>query len=177
MIFRNFILKNVRKININTINYNVLKWNSKNGFTSKKKIIHNRLWVRHNWLSHKNMFKINFGNVNIGYQNQFKIDSSSVNIDYPLKNNSKLILLAWIIDFWSCLLTGALENASSKIDVRTAYHLRSSLDLLQDPAKKWHGAAAADRTPTLKSVTVSPNTKNWNRANSLSHEQLCHSQA
>jgi len=34
------------------------------------------------------------------------------------------------------------------------------LDLLQEPAKKRHGAAAADRTPTLKSVTVSPNTKN-----------------
>ena len=33
-------------------------------------------------------------------------------------------------------------------------------DLLQEPAKKRHGAAAADRTPTLKSVTVSPNTKN-----------------
>ena len=34
------------------------------------------------------------------------------------------------------------------------------LDLLHEPAKKRHGAAAADRTPTLKSVTVSPNTKN-----------------
>ena len=43
-----------------------------------------------------------------------------------------------------------------------------SRDLLQEPAKKRHGAAAADRTPTLKSVTVSPNTKNENRANPLS---------
>ena len=51
------------------------------------------------------------------------------------------------------------------------------LDLSQEPANKRYGAAAADRTPTLKSVTVSPNTKNWNRANSLSHKQLCHSQA
>ena len=50
------------------------------------------------------------------------------------------------------------------------------LDLSQEPAMKRYGAAAADRTPTLKSVAVSPNTKNWNRAN-LSHKQLCHSQA
>ena len=42
------------------------------------------------------------------------------------------------------------------------------LDLSQEPAKKRYGAAAADRTPTLKSVTVSPNTKNENRANPLS---------
>ena len=42
------------------------------------------------------------------------------------------------------------------------------LDLSQEPARKRYGAAAADRTPTLKSVTVSPNTKDWNRAN-LSH--------
>ena len=46
------------------------------------------------------------------------------------------------------------------------------LDLSQEPAKKRHGAAAVDRTPTLKSVTVSPNTKNWNRANSLSQTAL-----
>ena len=46
------------------------------------------------------------------------------------------------------------------------------LDLSQEPAKKRHGSAAADRTPTLKSVTVSPNTKNWNRANSLSQTTL-----
>ena len=50
------------------------------------------------------------------------------------------------------------------------------LDLSQEPVKKRYGVAAADRTPTLKSMTVSPNTKNWNRAN-LSHKQLCHSQA
>jgi len=55
-----------------------------------------------------------------------------------------------------------------RIDVRTAYHLRSSRDLSQEPAKKRYGAAAADRTPTLKSVTVSPKTKNENRANPLS---------
>ena len=42
------------------------------------------------------------------------------------------------------------------------------LDLSQEPAKKRYGAAAADRTPTLKSMTVSPNTKNENRANPLS---------
>ena len=41
-------------------------------------------------------------------------------------------------------------------------------DLSQEPAKKRYGAAAADRTPTLKSVMVSPNTKNENRANPLS---------
>ena len=55
-----------------------------------------------------------------------------------------------------------------RIDVHTASHLRSSPDLLQEPAKKQYGAAAADRTPTLKLVTVSPNTKNENRANPLS---------
>ena len=46
------------------------------------------------------------------------------------------------------------------------------LDLPQEPAKKRYGAAAADRTPTLKSVTVSPNTENWNRAKSLSQTAL-----
>ena len=59
-----------------------------------------------------------------------------------------------------------------RIDVRTASHLRSSRDLLPEPAKKRYGAAAADRTPTLKSVTVSPNTKNENRANPLSQSAL-----
>jgi len=48
----------------------------------------------------------------------------------------------------------------------------SGIYLPQEPAKKQYGAAAADRTPTLKSVTVSPNTKSKNRANPLSQSAL-----
>ena len=39
----------------------------------------------------------------------------------------------------------------------------------QEPAKKQSGVAAADRTPTLKSVTVSPNTKRKRTVQILSH--------
>ena len=46
------------------------------------------------------------------------------------------------------------------------------LDLSQEPAKKRYGAAAADRTPTLKSMTVSPNTKKLEPCKSLSQTAL-----
>jgi len=39
------------------------------------------------------------------------------------------------------------------------------------------GAAAADRTPTPKSVTESPNTKRTRTVQILSHSQLYNSQA
>ena len=47
----------------------------------------------------------------------------------------------------------------------------------QEPAKKQSGAAAADRTPTPKSVTVSPNTKSTRTVQILSHSKLYNSQA
>ena len=64
----------------------------------------------------------------------------------------------------NCLVKG-----STCAPLLTSVHLR---DLPQEPAKKQHGAAAADRTPTLKSVTVSPNTKRTRTVQILSHNQL-----
>jgi len=80
-------------------------------------------------------------------------------------------------------LTGTLETASSK-DRRAhrfkppfffEIHLKSGA-----AAKEQSGAAAADRTPTPKSVTESPNTKRKLRTGTvqiLSHSKLYNSQA
>ena len=69
----------------------------------------------------------------------------------------------------NCLVKG-----STCAPLRTSVPLR---DPPQEPAKKQSGAVAADRTPTLKSVTVSPNTKRTRTVQILSHSQLYNSQA
>ena len=64
----------------------------------------------------------------------------------------------------NCLVKG-----STCAPLLTSVPLR---DLPQEPAKKQYGAAAANRTPTLKSVTGSPNTKRTRTVQILSHNQL-----
>ena len=54
----------------------------------------------------------------------------------------------------NCLVKG-----STSAPLQTSVLLR---DPLQEPAKEQNGAAAADRTPTPKSVTEPPNTKSKN---------------
>ena len=69
----------------------------------------------------------------------------------------------------NCLVKG-----STCAPLRISVPLR---DPPQEPAKKQSGAAAADRTPTPKSVTVSPNTKRTRTVQILSHSKLYNSQA
>ena len=70
---------------------------------------------------------------------------------------------------WNCLVKG-----STCAPLHTSVPLR---DPPQEPAKKQSGAAAADRTPTPKSVTESPNTKRTRTVQILSHSKLYNSQA
>ena len=79
-------------------------------------------------------------------------------------HGGRLMILPVDRNAGNCLVKG-----STCAPLLTSVPLR---DLSQEPAKKRYGAAAADRTPTLKSVTVSPNTKNKNRANPLSQSAL-----
>ena len=67
-----------------------------------------------------------------------------------------------------------LVKGSTCAPLRTSVPLR---DPPQEPAKKQSSAAAADRTSTPKSVTVSPNTKRTRTVQILSHSQLYNSQA
>ena len=69
----------------------------------------------------------------------------------------------------NCLVKG-----STCAPLLTSVPLR---DPPQEPVKKQSGAAAADRTPTPKSVTVSPNTKRTRTVQIFSHSQLYNSQA
>ena len=72
----------------------------------------------------------------------------------------------------NCLVKG-----STCTPLQTSVLLR---DPPQEPAKEQSGAAAADRTPTPKSVTESPNTKRKLRTGTvqiLSHSKLYNSQA
>ena len=69
----------------------------------------------------------------------------------------------------NCLVKG-----STCAPLLTSVPLR---DPPQEPAKQQSGAAAADRTPTLKSVTESPNTKRTRTVQILSHSKLYNSQA
>ena len=69
----------------------------------------------------------------------------------------------------NCLVKG-----STCAPLRTSVPLR---DPPQEPAKEQNGAAAADRTPTPKSVTESPNTKRTGTVQILSHSKLYNSQA
>ena len=74
-----------------------------------------------------------------------------------------MIYLPSHIKFWSFLLTGTLEHATSNwISVCTAQSPSSVKIHFKNLQKEQSGAAAADRTPTPKSVTKSPNTKNNN---------------
>ena len=91
----------------------------------------------------------NYNKVNVLYNNSLKVS---------------LLILPVDRNAGECLVKG-----STCAPLLTFVPLR---DLSQEPAKKRYGAAAADRTPTLKSVTVSPNTKNENRANPLSQSAL-----
>ena len=64
----------------------------------------------------------------------------------------------------NCLVKG-----STCAPLQTSVPLR---DPPQEPAKEQSDTAAADRTPTPKSVTVSPNTKRTRTVQILSHSQL-----
>ena len=68
---------------------------------------------------------------------------------------------------WSCLLTRTLELASSNLDRRVhCVNLRPSSRSTSRTCKEQSGAAAADRTPTPKSVTEPPNTSRVTLRNS-----------
>ena len=62
-----------------------------------------------------------------------------------------------------------LVKGSTCAPLLTSIPLR---DLSQEPAKKRYGAAAADRTLTLKSVTVSPKTDRTRTVQILSQTAL-----
>ena len=64
----------------------------------------------------------------------------------------------------ACLVTG-----STCAPLQTSVPLQ---DRPREPAKEQSGAAAADRTPTPKSVAESPNTKRTRTVQILSHSVL-----
>ena len=94
------------------------------------------------------------------------------------------LLLFGAFHLWSFLILPVDRNAgnclvkgSTCAPFQTSALLR---DPPQEPAKEHSGAAAADRTPTPKSVTESPNTKRKLRTGTvqiLSHSKLYNSQA
>ena len=84
-------------------------------------------------------------------------------------HGGRLMILPVDQNAGNCLVKG-----STCAPLRTSVPLR---DPPQEPAKKQSGAAAADRTPTPKSVTVSPNTKRTRTVQILSHSKLYNSQA
>ena len=79
-------------------------------------------------------------------------------------HSGRLMILPVDRNAGNCLVKG-----STCAPLLTSVPLR---DLPQEPTKKQYGAAAADRTPTLKSVTGSPNTKRTRTVQILSHSQL-----
>jgi len=91
-------------------------------------------------------------------ENEKKIEKPEKDLILPVDRNAG-----------NCLVKG-----SSCAPLLTSVPLR---DLPQEPAKKQSGAVAADRTPTLKSAMVSPNTKRTRTVQILSHSQLYNSQA
>ena len=84
-------------------------------------------------------------------------------------HGGRLMILPVDRNAGNCLVKG-----STCAPLHTSVPLR---DPPQEPAKKQSGAAAADRTPTPKSVTESPNTKRTRTVQILSHSKLYNSQA
>ena len=91
---------------------------------------------------------------------------------YTPPHGGRLMILPVDENAGNCLVKG-----STCAPLQTPVLLQ---DPLQEPAKEQSGAAAADRTPTPKSVTESPNTKRKLRTGTvqiLSHSKLYNSQA
>ena len=84
-------------------------------------------------------------------------------------HGGRLMILPVDRNAGNCLVKGSMCAP-----LQTSVPLR---DPPQEPAKEQNGAAAADRTPTPKSVTESPNTKRTGTVQILSHSKLYNSQA
>ena len=89
--------------------------------------------------------------------------------NFTRPHGGRLMILPVDRNVGNCLVKG-----STCAPLRTSVPLR---DPPQEPAKKQSDAAATDRTPTPKSVTVSPNTKRTRTVQILSHSKLYNSQA
>ena len=83
---------------------------------------------------------------------------------FTRSHGGRLMILPVDQNAGNCLVKG-----STCAQPRTSVPLR---DPPQEPAKKQSGAVAADRTPTPKSVTESPNTKRTRTVQILSHSVL-----
>ena len=76
---------------------------------------------------------------------------------------------------WGLILPVDRNAGNCLVEGSTCAPLHTSVPLRDPPqelAKKQSGAAVADRTPTPKSVTESPNTKRTRTVQILSHSKL-----